>query len=88
MPCSAHVAAMSRRSSVVNVLAEWARMFSRPTPKYTDPAPACMAACRLSRLPTGAIISKSSIVSFIILQWISFRNITKKSPPLKDDGAT
>ncbi len=38
-----------------------------PMPKYTEPAPACMAAARLSREPTGAIISKSFIVCSIIV---------------------
>ena len=72
IPSAAHVAAISRRSSTVNVLAECALMLSRPMPKYTEPAPACIAACRLSRLPTGAMISKSLIVSFII--WERYEN--------------
>ena len=44
---------------MVKALALWARMLSLPMPKYTEFAPALMAAARLSRDPTGAIISKS-----------------------------
>ena len=66
MPCSRHVSAISFRSSRVKADADPDRMFSRPTPKYTESAPAWMAAARLSRLPTGAIISKSLLVAFIV----------------------
>jgi len=55
---------MSCKSLTVNALAECARMFRRPMPKYTLSAPALSAAARLSRLPTGAMISMSSL--FII----------------------
>jgi hypothetical protein len=41
-------------------LAEWERIFSCPIPKYTESAPALIAAARLSLEPTGAIISNSS----------------------------
>ena len=44
---------------MVNALALWLRMFNFPMPKYIELAPAFKAAAKLSRLPTGAIISKS-----------------------------
>src|SRR3712207_9477728 len=59
MPCSSHVRAISRRSSIVKVFAERARIFRFSMPKYMESAPSCMAAARDSREPTGAIISKS-----------------------------
>ena len=59
MPRAWHSLAISFRSSMVKALALCERMFSRPMPKYTESAPAFMAAAKLSRDPTGAIISKS-----------------------------
>jgi hypothetical protein len=44
-------------SSVVSDAADFTRMFSCSTPKYIESAPACIAACKLSHDPTGAIIS-------------------------------
>ena len=44
---------------MVKWLAECERMFSCSTPKYTESAPAFSAAANESRLPTGAMISKS-----------------------------
>jgi hypothetical protein len=41
-------------------LAEWERILSFPMPKYTEFAPAWIAAAKLSLDPTGAMISKSS----------------------------
>lgn len=46
-------------------LAEWDRMFNLPIPKYTESAPACMAAASDSREPTGAITSNSFIFVFM-----------------------
>ena len=66
MPWSLHVAAMSRRSSTVKWLAECARIFSCSTPKYTESAPAWMAACSDSYEPTGAMISKSFVFMLLI----------------------
>ena len=63
---------MSRRSAVVNVEAECARMFSRSMPKYTESAPACMAAASDSCEPTGAMISKSCMLAFIISCLLSY----------------
>ena len=74
-PCSRHVAAMSRRSSMVKWLAECDRMFSCSTPKYTESAPAFNAAANESRLPTGAIISKSFIS--IILERCDLASVNK-----------
>ena len=65
MPCSEQMEAISLRSSMVKWLAEWERMFSCPMPKYTESAPALMAAASDSREPTGAIISKSDAFAFM-----------------------
>ena len=62
MPCSSHRAAISRRSSMVNADAEWARIFSFPMPKYMLSAPALTAAAKDSLDPTGAIISRFPIL--------------------------
>ena len=50
---------------MVKWFAECERMFNCPIPKYTESAPELIAAARDSREPTGAIISKSVVFSFM-----------------------
>ena len=80
MPCLSHVAAISRKSSMVKWLAEWERMFSCPMPKYTEPAPALMAAASDYREPTGAMISNSSILPFMRAKLLQLWRTTKIYP--------
>ncbi len=61
-PAWLQVAIIVRRSSIEKLALERERMFSPCTPKYIASAPALIAACRDSKLPTGAIISKSERV--------------------------
>ena len=58
-------------------MAEWDRMFNCPMPKYTELAPACMAAAKLSREPTGAIISKSDNFAFMVAKLLKVEGRTK-----------
>ncbi len=58
-PRSVQKAAISAMSSAVKLALDLLRMFRPSMPKYTASAPACTAAASDSRLPTGAIISKS-----------------------------
>ena len=56
---SLHSLTMFSMSSAVKFALERERMLSPSMPKYTASVPADKAAARDSRLPTGAIISKS-----------------------------
>ncbi len=67
MSFSAQVAAISFRSSMVKVVAEWALILSFSMPKYMESAPALMAAARLSLEPTGAIISYSFCIILVVV---------------------
>lgn len=53
------MAAISSMSSAVKFALDRERMFRPPMPKYIASVPAARAAARDSRLPTGAMISKS-----------------------------
>ena len=87
MPCSEQMEAISLRSSMVKWLAEWERMLSCPMPKYTESAPALMAAASDSREPTGAIISKSDAFAFMGAKLDIFFVISSLFPKFLDIAA-